>query len=135
MLHADAQLDGAIALLRALYTRNYPNIYAALDSPTWTPIVAPLRDLLRCDFRKATFELLGRAYNTIAPARAAHYLGLDAAADHDALVAGLVAEGWAYDAGEGVLRPAVARVEASQAGGKDERIARLTALVTHLTEV
>ena len=131
---ADAQLSNAASLLRALYTRNYPAVYATLASPKWSDLVTPLRNRFQEDFRKTTFQLLSSAYTSITPGSAAFYLGL--AASDDEMIEGLVAEGWEYDSVAGLLKPSV-KLERGVSGSshKDERIGRLTALVTHLGEV
>ncbi|KAI5849036.1 COP9 signalosome [Tricharina praecox] len=131
---ADAQLSNAVSLLRALYTRNYPAVYVALESPKWSDLVKPLCKRFQDDFRKMTFQLLSRAYTSITPESAAFYLGLVAAPDGE-MVKALVAGGWEYDSAAGLLKPSV-KYERDVSGStrKDERIGRLTALVTHLGE-
>jgi COP9 signalosome complex subunit 8 len=117
-----------------LYTRNYPAVYSTLSNPTWSADVIPLRDRVQEDFKQSTFQLLSRAYKSISPASAAFYLGLETA-DQDTIKL-LVAQGWKYDEASGLLCPSVKfDNEVLRSAQKDERIGRLTSLVTHLTEV
>lgn len=57
------------------------------------------------------------------------------------MIAKAVAEGWAFDETAGMLRPVAVDDDADLedvdvvVDGKDGRIARLTGLVTHLTEI
>jgi COP9 signalosome complex subunit 8 len=131
-LAIDPQLSNAAALLRGLYSRSYRSIYAALNSPSWCTTVMPLRDRCLEDFRHRTFWLLSRAYTSIAPSAVAFYLGLDAATG--AVVDKLQSEGWDYDATTGLLKPFVRSGKQTTSRYEDDRIGRLTALVTHLTE-
>lgn len=109
-------------------------MYASLASPEWSGLVTPLRNLFQEGFRKITFQLLSRAYTSITPESAAYYLGLSAS--DDGMIQGLVAEGWEYDSAAGLLKPSV-KYERAVSGWnrKDDRIEKLTALVTHLAEV
>jgi hypothetical protein len=117
-----------------VYTRNYPAVYSTLSNTTWSDAVIPLRDRVQEDFKKNTFQLLSRAYKAISPAFAAPYLGLETT-DEDTVKL-LVAQGWKYDAASGLLNPSVKfDNEVLRSAQKDERIGRLTSLVTHLTEV
>lgn len=57
------------------------------------------------------------------------------------MIAKAVAEGWEFDEAAGMLKPVVVDDDADLedvdvlVDGKDGRIARLTGLVTHLTEI
>ena len=93
-------------------------------------------------FRRKIFKLLSYAYTTITPSQAATYLGFENESEQVVLEK-LIAEGWIWDADQGLLKTVAKEDEdegvggvISQAkGGKDGRIERLTGLVTHLTEV
>lgn len=102
---------------------------------TITPLVTRFTE----HFRRKTFILLSRAYTLISPKAAASYLGL-AEGGEATIVAKAVAEGWVWDEGTRMLKPVVVEDDADLeedvvVDGKDGRIARLTGLVTHLTEI
>lgn len=102
--------------------------------------MAPLATRFLEHFRRKTFILLSRAYTTISPKAAANYLGL-VDGEEATMVTRAVAEGWEFDEPTGMLRPVLVDDDADLedldvvVDGKDGRIARLTGLVTHLTEI
>lgn len=133
-LLSDPQVSNAAGLVRALYTRNYPSIYSAFSNPAWSAVAAPLRDRALDAFRKTTFMLLSKAYTSISPTSVERFLGIEV--PRDDMIKQLVAEGWEHDSTSGFLKPTVKYdSDGSRPGQKDERIGRLTALVTHLAEV
>ena len=132
-LDGDVSLAVCRQLLKAFYSRSYGSIYATLASSFWPPTVVPLRDHLLAQFREKTFSLLSRAYTTLSPSAATFYLGGDGASE-SAVVESLVAKGWQYDE-DGLLHTIPGDSQDSRAQRfQDDRIGRLTGLVTHLTE-
>ncbi|KAI5817095.1 COP9 signalosome [Pyronema omphalodes] len=133
-LQKDPQIETATKLVKAIYTRNYPEIYFTLSLPEWSEAAEPLVNRVEHDFRKSTLSLLSKAYTTITPTSVNLYLGLDTTEEET--VNYLVSEGWSYDAESKLLKPSVKYYSGvPRVGQMDDRIERLTSLVTHLADV
>ncbi|KAF8248411.1 hypothetical protein K440DRAFT_660822 [Wilcoxina mikolae CBS 423.85] len=131
----DPQLANVAALVGAVYTHNYPSVYSTLSNRTWCIVTIPVRDRVYDDFKRTAFVVLSKAYTSIIPAFIAFYFppGED-------IVNDLVVENSAYDPTMRFLKPFVSygisyHGEMLRFSLNDERIERLTGLVTHLTEV
>lgn len=137
-LQSDPLLISTYTLLRALYTRSYQNIYTTLSSAPWSSVLAPLVARFGEHFRRRTLILLSRAYTAISLKSTAIFLGLEGK-DDSLIIAKVENEGWRHDAVTGMLKPAPIDddddLRDSDPNVKDGGIARLTGLVTHLTEV
>ncbi|KAF8541966.1 hypothetical protein BDD12DRAFT_803271 [Trichophaea hybrida] len=131
----DPQLANAAALVGAMYTHSYPSAYNALSNHIWCDVAIPVRDRVYDDFKRTTLILLSKSYTSIIPAFIAFYFppGED-------IVNGLVLDNSAYNSTMRFLKPAISlgisyHDEMSRFSPYDERIERLTGLVTHLTEI
>ncbi|CAZ85981.1 unnamed protein product [Tuber melanosporum] len=135
-LQSDPLLISTYTLLRFLYTRNYAEIYTVIDSAPWSEHVSPLVVRFKDYYRQKTVLLLSKAYSSISPVHAAVYLGFKG--DETGLLEYIAQRGWLLDE-SGLLKPAPVEVEEggmdTDAEGNDMRIAILSGLVTHLTEV
>ncbi|KAL7275122.1 hypothetical protein RUND412_001941 [Rhizina undulata] len=126
-------LTRTTALLKALYTRDFPAVYKTVSSSPWPAVLSSLASQFLDSFRRRAFITLSNAYTAITPSAAAKYLGMT---DEQEVVQNLLAEGWEYDSDAGILKPVKREEEALRGDGegKDGRIGRLVGLVTHLTE-
>jgi len=136
VLQSDPLLISTYTLLRFLYTRNYAEIYTVIESAPWSEQVSPLVARFKDYYRQKTVVLLSKAYSSISPLHAAVYLGFKG--DEAGLQEYVAQRGWLLDE-SGLLKPAPVEVEEggmdTDAEGNDMRIAILSGLVTHLTEV
>ncbi|KAI5836844.1 COP9 signalosome [Morchella snyderi] len=138
-LQSDPLLISTYTLLRALYTRSYQSIYTTLSSAPWSGVLTPLVSRFEKYFRRRTFILLSRAYTAISLKSTAIFLGLEGTDENESsIIAMVVAEGWGRDEATGMLKPVPIDDDddlRADVNAKDGGIARLTGLVTHLTEV
>lgn len=131
-------------LLRALYTRNYHAFHSTLSSTEWSPPLAVLVGRFLADFRLKTLRLLSYGYTTVTASRASTCLGIEMG---PSLTKDLLDVGWSLDREKALFTTAVqvdgcesavlanSDIMGSRVSRTDGRIARLTGLVTHLTEV
>jgi hypothetical protein len=132
-LLSDPQLANAAKLVRAVYTRNYSAVYCALSNPTWSAIAIPVRDRIQDGFKETTFVLLSKAYTSIGPTVTGLLLGVNLSNDDTAN--DVITDKWDGSSNRELLKPAVQDgSEVFAMSQNDERIGRLTGLVTHMVD-
>ncbi|PYH99496.1 COP9 signalosome complex subunit 8 [Aspergillus ellipticus CBS 707.79] len=108
LLQKDPSLQNCLNLLRAVWQRNYEQVYRVLRELPWSDQLKPLVQSYEAHFQEKTLKEISRAYEAIRPAAAATYLGLDptsAAQGDSATVQKLTAYGWTWDEEAGLLHP------------------------------
>ncbi|KAK1139092.1 hypothetical protein N8T08_001278 [Aspergillus melleus] len=104
----DPSLQNCLVLLRAVWQREYEQVYKILRQLPWPEPLKPMVNSFETHFQEKTLREVRGAYEAIRPAAAASYLGLDpdAAEKGDpAIIQKLTASGWTWDESTMLLHP------------------------------
>ncbi|RAK74128.1 CSN8/PSMD8/EIF3K family protein [Aspergillus fijiensis CBS 313.89] len=108
LLQTDDSLQNCVALLRAIWQHKHESVYTILRELPWPDTLKPIVQSYDTYFQEKTLREVSRAYETIRPATAASYLGLDPAATErgdPATIGKLMAHGWTQDEQTRLLHP------------------------------
>lgn len=135
-LYTSSAYANILALVRAFYSRSYHSIFNVLGDSGWPTAVLPLKARFRDHFAQQTLGLISQAYTTISLSTVALYLGLPTEST-ETMTTKLVGLGWEFEETNQLLKPAIQLARSKELVGniRDERIDRLSSLVTHLTEI
>ncbi|KAL4784238.1 COP9 signalosome [Aspergillus varians] len=101
-------LQNSLLLLRAVWQSKHHEIYKILRELPWTERLQPIVQRYESYFQEKTLKEVSNSYETIRPAAAASYLGLDPAVAEGgdpAIIEKFTACGWKWDSQKQLLHP------------------------------
>ncbi|PLB44741.1 putative COP9 signalosome subunit 8 [Aspergillus steynii IBT 23096] len=104
----DSSLQNCLVLLRAVWQREYEQVYKILRELPWSEPLKQVVNSFETHFQEKTLKEVSGAYEAIRPAAAASYLGLDpdlAEKGDPAIIQKFTARGWTWDENTMLLRP------------------------------
>ncbi|KAI9652504.1 MAG: hypothetical protein M1829_001520 [Trizodia sp. TS-e1964] len=132
-----SEVDGLLVLskklLRAVWSKEYADVYRILENTMWPDGIKPLINQYSGHFRAVAFKAISRAYTTIPSRLAIEYLGLPKSTEDSALE-DLIKEGWTWNAGKTFLQTSPAAATTSNWTGRGPGIASLIGVIGFLGE-
>ncbi|THC91968.1 hypothetical protein EYZ11_008555 [Aspergillus tanneri] len=129
----DPSLQNCSVVLRAVWQRNYEQVYKALRELPWSEQLKPIVSKYDAHFQEKTFKEVSRAYEAIRPAAAASYLGLDpdlAEQGDPAIIQKFTAREWKWDKETKLLHPKPIPVVPETTGDPSQGLDQIMALIS-----